>query len=253
MFIHAARKDSMNLVENIKSVLPTVAAVVAVGTFMAILGPFNSSDLGWPVVWIYWVSMMAVGWICGFIVGEGFRRFLPDLPRWLSYSLVSILVSFPITGVVAGFQVFSGAPLPLEALPILFFFVWVISAGVTTLNWLAERREDDSVAAGIGRALLDKLPHRLRRAQILALEAEDHYLRVHTDAGDALILIRLTDAIAAVDTLNGSRTHRSWWVSKDAVDTVARGDGRATLTLSNGISAPVSRTYAPKLRDAGWY
>jgi hypothetical protein len=253
MFIHVARKDTMNPVETIKSALPTIASVLAVGTFMSILGPFGSTDLGWPGVWVYWTSMMAVGWMCGYVVGEAVRRFLPDLPRWLSYSLVSVLVSIPITGVVAGFQIFSGAPLPLAALPILFFFVWVISAGVTTLNWLAARREDDQVAAGIGRAILDKLPHRLRRARLLALEAEDHYLRVHTDAGDALILLRLTDAIAAVETLDGSRTHRSWWVSKDAVDTVTRGDGRATLTLSNGISAPVSRTYAPKLREAGWY
>jgi hypothetical protein len=243
----------MNLVEKIKSGLPTAASVLAVGTFMAILGPFGSSGLGWPGIWVYWTSMMAVGWVCGFVVGEGVRRFLPNLPRWLSYSLVSVLVSVPITGVVAGFQVFTGARISLAALPILFFFVWVISAGVTTLTWLAERREDNNVTAGIGRALLDKLPHRLRRAQLLALEAEDHYLRVHTDVGDALILLRLTDAIAAVETLDGSRTHRSWWVAKDAVDTVARGDGRATLTLSNGISAPVSRTYAPKLREAGWY
>ena len=102
-------------------------------------------------------------------------------------------------------------------------------------------------------ALTGKLPPHLRRSRLLALQAEDHYLRVHTEAGDGLILMRLGDAIAAVETLDGARTHRSWWVARDAVERVSRGDGRATLTLANGVEVPVSRTYAPKLREAGWY
>ena len=65
--------------------------------------------------------------------------------------------------------------------------------------------------------------------------------------------MRLSDAIAAVEALDGARTHRSWWVARDAVERVSRGDGRAVLTLSNGLEAPVSRTYAPALREAGWY
>jgi DNA-binding LytR/AlgR family response regulator len=65
--------------------------------------------------------------------------------------------------------------------------------------------------------------------------------------------MRLGDAIAAVETLDGAQTHRSWWVARPAVASVSRGDGRAVLTLSNGVEAPVSRTYAPKLREAGWY
>ncbi|WP_231868718.1 LytTR family transcriptional regulator DNA-binding domain-containing protein [Brevundimonas sp. GW460-12-10-14-LB2] len=34
---------------------------------------------------------------------------------------------------------------------------------------------------------------------------------------------------------------------------VERGDGRATLTLDGGLSAPVSRRYARMLRDAEWW
>ena len=32
-----------------------------------------------------------------------------------------------------------------------------------------------------------------------------------------------------------------------------RGDGRATLALEGGLTAPVSRRYARALREAGWY
>ncbi|WP_417487125.1 LytTR family DNA-binding domain-containing protein, partial [Maricaulis sp.] len=47
--------------------------------------------------------------------------------------------------------------------------------------------------------------------------------------------------------------HRSWWVAREAVQSAERGDGRAKLVLAGALTAPVSRTYAPKLRDAGWY
>jgi DNA-binding LytR/AlgR family response regulator len=56
-----------------------------------------------------------------------------------------------------------------------------------------------------------------------------------------------------LDGLEGAQTHRSWWVAKAAVRAVERGDGRASLTLDGGITAPVSRRYARALREAGWY
>ena len=58
--------------------------------------------------------------------------------------------------------------------------------------------------------------------------------------------------MAAVEMLEGSQTHRSWWVARAAITEVERDNGRATLTLSSGATAPVSRTYLPVLRDKGW-
>lgn len=102
-------------------------------------------------------------------------------------------------------------------------------------------------------SLLARLPAHLRQAEIHAVEAQDHYLRVHTDAGSALILMRLSDAIAELPALDGARTHRSWWVARNAVVAARRSHGRATLLLKAGIHAPVSRTYSGNLRRDGWY
>ena len=102
-------------------------------------------------------------------------------------------------------------------------------------------------------AFLDRLPPRLRGATLYAVEAEDHYLRVHTAKGSDLILFRFSDALGELAGLDGAQTHRSWWVARDAVRAVARGDGRATLTLDGGLKAPVSRAHAPALRAAGWF
>jgi hypothetical protein len=99
--------------------------------------------------------------------------------------------------------------------------------------------------------LFDRLPPRLGR-DILALQAEDHYVRVHTRQGSDLILMRLADAIDELGGLEGERVHRSWWVARAAV-AAARAEGRRlTLTLANGVEVPVTREVTPRLRRAGW-
>ncbi|MDB5460698.1 MAG: DNA-binding response regulator, partial [Caulobacteraceae bacterium] len=89
--------------------------------------------------------------------------------------------------------------------------------------------------------------------ELYAVQAEDHYLRLHTSRGTDLILLRLADAVAELEGIEGAQTHRSWWVAKAAVTDVRRADGRATLTLRNGVEAPVSRSYTGALRDGGWF
>ena len=239
--------------EFINGLLPALATILVLGSFLSVLGPYQTHQLGFPGVWFYWTGLMCVGWLSNTLVTLVLRHITGDWPRLAHYALASFLISIPVTIGVASIQALISRPFTLEALPIVFIFVWVISAAVTTLGWLMDRRNAAPEAPAVGRALLDKLPPRLQRAPLLALQSEDHYLRVHTAAGDALILMRLSDAMAAAEGLDGRQTHRSWWVARAAVDTVSRGDGRATLTLSNGVQAPVSRTHAPGLREAGWY
>ena len=85
------------------------------------------------------------------------------------------------------------------------------------------------------------------------MEAEDHYLRLHTSKGSDLILMRLSDAVTELEGVEGAQTHRSWWVARAAVVDVRRSEGRASLKLKGGQDAPVSRSYARALRQAGWF
>ncbi|WP_323760922.1 LytTR family transcriptional regulator DNA-binding domain-containing protein [Maricaulis sp.] len=244
------------ILERLRSLLPSLAAIVALGSFLSILGPYDSHQFGVPGVWFYWTGLMALGWGSGSFFSWLFDRYLPDWPRPATGLAISVLVSLPVFVGVATIQALIGQPFPISVAPVIFFLVWVISAGVVTISILADRRDrSDGPASDArpARSLTDKLPPRLRRARLLALEAEDHYLRVYTDRGDALILMRLSDAVSAVEALDGARTHRSWWVARDAVQSAERGDGRARLILTETLTAPVSRTYAPKLREAGWY
>ena len=150
----------------------------------------------------------------------------------------------------------------LRELTTFFVPVLIVSAAMTVLNVLTLRArtlqaappaEAEARAPPRPVRFRERLPPRLRGAEVYAVEAEDHYLRVHTDRGSDLLLMRLADAVTELEGIEGAQTHRSWWVAREAVAAVRRGDGRATLTLKDGSEAPVSRSFAPALREAGWF
>ena len=85
------------------------------------------------------------------------------------------------------------------------------------------------------------------------MEAEDHYLRVHTDAGDELITARFGDAMDELANAAGFQTHRSWWVAADAIEDVKWLRGRGEATLKCGLKVPISRSNAAPLKAAGWF
>jgi MFS family permease len=81
-----------------------------------------------------------------------------------------------------------------------------------------------------------------RRGRLIALSAELHYLRVHTTAGDALILQGFGEALSQLGPRAGVRIHRSHWIDPDFVTAVSREGGRTTVQLANGLVLPVARS-----------
>jgi hypothetical protein len=98
---------------------------------------------------------------------------------------------------------------------------------------------------------LRRIPARLG-TELLYIAVEDHYLRVHTERGSDLILFRLSDAADELGQAIGRQVHRSYWVARRAVAGVERDRHRTRLVLTSGARVPVSRTYLPALREAGW-
>lgn len=96
-----------------------------------------------------------------------------------------------------------------------------------------------------------RLPPPLRGAEIRALEAEEHYTKVHTSKGNTLLLLRFSDAIVEMEPHEGLQVHRSFWVSRSAVERVARVNRRWVVQLRGGLVVPVSRSYRVTVRAAG--
>jgi len=233
----------------------TVSALA--GAFLAMSGAFGM-QASLPIRLGYWIGLCVIGAVVGTavsrIIGRDGRA---DERPWLYGSLVCAGITLPFTVVVWAISeaAFEGH-LRLTSLPQYFTPVLVVTAAMTALNFLVQRRPAVTHAGSPDASpprFLDRLPLRLRGAEIRAVEAQDHYLRLHTSRGEDLILMRLSDAITELEGIEGAQTHRSWWVAKDAVESARRGDGRATLSLLGGTEAPVSRAYAKALRDAGWF
>jgi DNA-binding LytR/AlgR family response regulator len=240
--------------------LPRILVVCLVGgVFLGLLGPLGMADASLGLRLGYWIVATVGGGLLGWAVTLGVMRWLPPMNRWLLILVIAAVMTPPGTALVWLWGLAAlGSATPFNHPLALAGPVLLISLAMTAINRLIapDARPQAPYAAegpaSTAAAFQDRLPPRLRGAALYAVEAEDHYLRVHTSRGSDLILLRLGDALSELAALDGARTHRSWWVARAAIETVRRHDGRATLVLVNGLEAPVSRAQAPALRQAGW-
>lgn len=233
-----------------------IAAVVAL--FMGAVGAFGSGDA--PVVprFLYWFTVMEAGALTGLVVSELVDRggWFDDRPA-IQGLIIAVTLTIPLTLIIWRITTsFFGREAHWQDLQYYLGPVFIVTCVMTALNYFTQREPAETHAAPAGAAparFLDRLPAKLRGGELFAVEAEDHYLRLHTSKGQDLILMRLSDAVSELEGLEGAQVHRSWWVARSAVASARRGDGKATLTLTDGSEAPVSRAYAKALRNAGWF
>jgi hypothetical protein len=122
---------------------------------------------------------------------------------------------------------------------------------LTALNWQARSgifvgaNIDERVAESPERfqtipAFWSKLRRR-RHGRLLAIEAQQHYILVHTTAGNELILYRFMDALKELSDWEGAQIHRSFWVARAAIKDI-RVEGRnSRVVLTSGVEVPISR------------
>lgn len=246
-----------------------LAVMLAVGFALAALGPFGSFAMGsFATRLAYWLPAALGGYALVrptvLIAGAAARRLA--LPQAAGLSAGVLAAAAPMTLYVLWLNGSRLHPLPpFEDWLQLYAQVALIGGVVTILFALLERRGD--MQAHIARetpqpvapatslpeptAFLSRLPAHLRE-DLVALEMEDHYVRVHASGASTLVLLRMGDAVSELAAIDGLRVHRSWWVARDAVERVIQ-DGRSVrLRLKGGIEAPVARDRVPALRAAGW-
>ncbi len=235
-----------------------LVALVLFGLFLAKVAPFGTAEVPAPARHLYWQMAMVGGGVIAALIEPFLAARLSGRPRLFAVAQLAAMTP-PISAWVALLPVmlFGSRASPGHVL-LMMPDVLTINVAVVVLAWLTRKalnRQDAPrpVPEGLAPAALRaKLPPRLARARLVAVEAEDHYLRIRTEAGSTLVLMRLGDALEALSGMDGYRTHRSWWVARTAVEAVRWKGGRGALTLSDGSSAPVSRTYAAALKGTDW-
>jgi hypothetical protein len=231
--------------------------LAGVGLLMTVLGPYRTLDVPDLLRAAYWLGAVIGAGLAGILVDSTLG---PRVPRfWMRIAAVSLVATLPVTPIIYALNaVMLSLPRRPWLMPQLAGQVLVIMVLVMALRALLWRRivETRTIVApplpGAERTFRLRLSAKRRGARLIALEAEDHYVRVHTDVGSELVAMRFSEAVEELAQAHGYRLHRSWWASAEAIESVKwkRGTGEARLT--GGIVAPVSRSCATFLKEAGW-
>lgn len=109
--------------------------------------------------------------------------------------------------------------------------------------------EPPAPSAGLQAPFLGRLARPVALADLVALKAEQHYIKVISQAGSQLVLHRLGDAVRELPADFGIQVHRSWWVSRRAITGVHGRGRKMVLELSDGSRVPVSTPYQALVRQ----
>ncbi len=82
------------------------------------------------------------------------------------------------------------------------------------------------------------------KGSVLAVQAQEHYVRVITSEGALCTLYRFSDALREMEKLSGLQVHRSFWVADDGVSAIKAGKRGMKIVLRNGEEVPVSARHA---------
>lgn len=251
------------------------------------------SYLSWPASISYWVLIALVTWCTFAAATILLRFLLrpwalPPSSVWAAGGIAgSFLARLLIYRIADAFVPFMASP-RLRQMPVaelspefinyyltnwaIVIIAWVVSC------WLADGadRQSDRLHETSGNEIISEAeavleydaqrdPRSFRRVgflrrvpehlgdDILALEAEDHYVRVYTRLGDTLILTSISNAATALADagVRGNRVHRRWWISAGAVVSHDVRGRQWFATLQNGMRVPVSQTYREAARQSG--
>lgn len=252
----------------------TLGLLVGLPLLAGLMLGANQTRAGAFMPWVlsiaYWVTIsLATWWIIASATWATRILLRPwEAPPWLAWFAGAVAGSFAarpaIYAIADVFRPLMRAPVLRQMPPMRFdtefFLYYVTNWSLVIAMWVAacaisaQIRHRDGLRGNavdspegrlnVAHGVMLRLPNELGR-EILALQAEDHYVRIYTARGDTLVLGSLSDAIRDVEAsgFQGQRTHRSWWVANRAVAATDQRGRLLVLRLTNGINVPVSTTY----------
>lgn len=241
-----------------------LAACAVTGVVLGAVGPFGSFfNDGLAVRIGYWTAVLVIS---GAVFGAAIRWAWPRMPRrrvplrfWLP--MLIVVASGPtavISRIIAvvlwpgirqrvGWIEWYGQALLIGAVYVALYALLRMRTSAAATRTSAAATRADEGDPGFARTL----PAGLGR-DLICLQMEDHYVRVHTTRGSQLVLMSLSQAVSGLKGVEGLQTHRSWWVARAAIVGVVEDGRNLRLALSGGLTAPVSRGRVANLRAAGW-
>ena len=246
----------------LRSLIIDLTVMVAAAIVLAALGPFGTFQIGsFGARLAYWLPAALLGYAIfrpmGAVIEWMASRF--GFPRRAAMVAAVLLAAVPATVGIAlfGGQRWASMPDAATLFP-LYLNVALIGALVMGLFEILRSSKPSAVPpltdtpAAARPPFFDRLPPGFP-LPLIALEMEDHYLRIHGQEGrSALILMRMRDALTELQGVDGTQVHRSWWVARGAVVGRRREGRNLVLSLTGGLDVPVARDRAAALKKDGW-
>jgi hypothetical protein len=264
------------------TLLVYVALPVIVGIVLGANQTRAGAQLPWIFSIIYWIALSVSTW---WLMAGGtviLARFLKPWspPLWLVWLLGGIAGSFvarpAIYQLASWFKPWMDGGELRSMRPVEFssdFAVYyIVNWSVILLMWMAaqfvfsyaqslsnlnlgtsvpvavehtgDEGTDTETRTPAYSGFLERIPIHLGK-DVIALHCEDHYLRVFTRKGDALILVTISEAIRTLEAakIKGLQVHRSWWVQLNAISKTQLSNRKMIAVLDTGLEVPVSQTY----------
>jgi hypothetical protein len=233
--------------------------LTGVSLVLALTGPFGThANLNLLERAGYWAIIAFGSYALGDLIGR-----LCDLWIGTRHKALYILISgtliglgvcmivLALTAILFGLHLQSGADWTnLASLNVTIVAISIIIVAVLTFardhaSGVPDIQSEHQPPPLLKRIALEK------RAPLVSLTVEDHYVRIQTLKGHELVLMRLSDAIKEVGETAGAQVHRSHWASFEQVTAVEKDGARTILQMRAGTPIPVSRANLPKLKKAG--
>lgn len=223
---------------------------------LMVSAPFGTSFLSFGQRLLYWPIMVGAALILSgilrFVIPSfGTMTVLRDAVVGAVFALCFVPVIWIMTEFVLRFST-----LTRDDLVVLLRDITVFSIAVSIVRGRLERRRapllTEEVAASAEKPRLFERLEANGDVQIMRLVANDHYVEVVLDNGNSeRLLLRLRDAVAEIEPVEGLYTHRSHWVCQAFVVSGRRIEGRDFIEMADGALVPVSRTFKAKVIENG--
>ncbi len=240
-------------------IIAGLVATFVLSAVFAFLGVYDSNTMPFLQRLFFWGSTISTGVVTGLLFSDWiFKGPLAEQNTALKLIVLSAIVSIPVVIVLAAFSGGLTGGWPLYNWPLQFFLSFFIAIILNTGAYVALKAADwapssittTSKSTQPGAQFLQRLPIKYHQATLYAVSSEDHYIRVHTDHGEELILMRLSDALKELSEADGLQTHRSWWVARAGIAESISKHGKHSLRLQTGTVAPISRSFSKAVREA---
>ena len=222
---------------------------------LAFSGPFGTLTLGsFPYRLLFWSGIVCGAVLIGRVGRRAVERWMARRNPLVQDLMVVLIMTICLTPFLWGFVLMMGQDQLMLSLMGTAQYVAVVTTGLCVVRRSipgaslsdVDRTDPPQRSEPPKPRLARRLPS-VFQMPVLRLTVDDHVVEVIGVSATERLRMRFADAIDEMEPIERFCTHRSHWITRDAVVGVERENGQLRVRLINGDLVPVSRKYRSNL------